>query len=112
MLELDRIIREKRNSLKTDRMNMSFGELMSIYEEGDLYITPEYQRVFRWTAFQQTRFIESVLLGIPVPSIFVAEDGDGKWEVVDGLQRLSSIFSFFGLLESVPENGFKMRIKG
>jgi len=112
MLELDRIIREKRNSLKTDRMNMSFGELMSIYEEGDLYITPEYQRIFRWTAFQQTRFIESVLLGIPVPSIFVAEDGDGKWEVVDGLQRLSTIFSFFGLLETVPEKNHSTLTEG
>lgn len=103
MPTLDEIISIKRNSLKTDRLDMSFGELMSLYEEGDLFITPEYQRVFRWSLFQQTRFIESVLLGIPIPPIFVAEDDDGKWEVVDGLQRISTIFAFFGVLESVPE---------
>lgn len=82
---------------------MSFGELMNMYEDGELFITPEYQRVFRWSLFQQTRFIESVLLGIPIPPIFVAEDGEGRWEVVDGLQRISTIFAFFGLLNSVVD---------
>ncbi|WP_181314571.1 DUF262 domain-containing protein [Photobacterium phosphoreum] len=75
---------------------------MNMFEDGELFITPEYQRVFRWSLFQQTRFIESVLLGIPIPPIFVAEDDEGKWEVVDGLQRISTIFSFFGILESMP----------
>lgn len=101
--DVEETIAKKRNSLKTDRLDMSFGELMNMYEDGDLFITPEYQRVFRWTNFQQTRFIESVLLGIPIPPIFVAEDTNGKWEVVDGLQRISTIFSFFGLLKSLPE---------
>lgn len=103
MGSIEEIITEKRNSLKTDRLDMSFGELMSLYEDGDLFIAPEYQRAFRWSLFQQTRFLESVLLGIPIPPIFVAEDDSGKWEVVDGLQRISTVFSFFGLLKSVPE---------
>lgn len=103
MTNIEDVIAEKRNSLKTDRLDMSFGELINMYEDGDLFITPEYQRVFRWQPFQQTRFIESVLLGIPIPPIFVAEDGEGKWEVVDGLQRISTIFSFFGLLKNLPD---------
>lgn len=103
MSELEVAVSEKRNSLKTDRLDMSFGELMNMYEDGDLFITPEYQRVFRWSDFQQTRFIESVLLGIPIPPIFVAEDDSGKWEVVDGLQRISTIFAFFGMLTNLPD---------
>ncbi|QII37350.1 DUF262 domain-containing protein [Rouxiella badensis] len=103
MLDIEEVITQKRNSLKADRLDMSFGELMNMYEDGDLFITPEYQRAFRWSNFQQTRFIESVLLGIPIPPIFVAEDDKGKWEVVDGLQRISTIFSFFGVLSSFPE---------
>jgi Protein of unknown function DUF262 len=103
MANLEKIVEKKRNSLKTDRLDMSFGELMNMYEDGDLFITPEYQRIFRWSEFQQTRFLESVILGIPIPPIFVAEDAKGKWEVVDGLQRLSTIFSFFGMLDSVPD---------
>ncbi|MFK0032900.1 DUF262 domain-containing protein [Pseudomonas monteilii] len=102
MADLEKVIAKKRNSLKTDRLDMSFGELMNMYEDDELFIAPEYQRVFRWSNFQQTRFIESVLLGIPIPPIFVAEDDKGKWEVVDGLQRISTILSFFGLLHQMP----------
>jgi len=92
-------ILELRNELKTDRLDMSFGEIINIYEEGDLIIRPEYQRAFRWSNEQKTRFIESILLGIPIPPIFVAEDNSGKWELVDGLQRVSTILSFFGKLK-------------
>jgi hypothetical protein len=109
---IEEIITEKRNSLKTDRLDMSFGELMSMFEERDLFITPEYQRVFRWAPFQQTRFIESVLLGIPIPPIFVAEDESGKWEVVDGLQRISTIFAFFGLLNELPDKNNSILTRG
>jgi uncharacterized protein with ParB-like and HNH nuclease domain len=85
-MDLEQKISELRNELKTDRLDMSFGEIMSIFESGDLVISPEYQRAYRWTDEQKTRFIESILLGIPIPPIFVAEDTSGKWELVDGLQ--------------------------
>ena len=103
MSNIEEIVSLRRNSLKTDRLDMSFGELMNMLEDGELFVSPEYQRAFRWSDFQQTRFIESVLLGIPIPPIFIAEDENGNWEVVDGLQRISTIFAFFGLLVSVPE---------
>lgn len=112
MDNLEKIVAKKRNSLKADRLDMSFGEIMNLYEDGELFITPEYQRIFRWSLFQQTRFIESVILGIPIPPIFVAEDGKGKWEVVDGLQRLSTIFAFFGLLESVSDKNNSILTQG
>lgn len=89
---------QARSNLVTDRLDMSFGEIMNIYQDGDIIISPEFQRLFRWSDYQKTRFIESVLLGIPIPPIFVSEDQDGKWELVDGLQRLSIILSFFGIL--------------
>jgi len=92
-----------RNSLTTDRMDMSFGEIMNMYEREEIIISPEFQRLFRWTIDQRSRFIESLLLGIPIPPIFVAEDKDGRWELVDGLQRISTIFSFFGILRTERE---------
>lgn len=94
---------ETRNTLSTDRLDMSFGEIMSMYEAEELIIDPDFQRLFRWSKAQQTRFIESLLLGIPIPPIFVAEDKNGKWEVVDGLQRISTVLSFFGILRTIPE---------
>lgn len=109
---LEELITKKRNALKTDRLDMSFGELINMYKEGYLYIAPEYQRVFRWSIYQQTRFIESVLLGIPIPPIFVAEDDEARWEVVDGLQRISTIFSFFGLLTSMPDKNDSTLVEG
>ena len=101
--KLEKSVEEQRNSLSTDRLDMSFGEIMSMYERDEIIINPAFQRLFRWDVEQQTRFIESLLLGIPIPPIFVAEDGDGKWELVDGLQRISTILSFFGILKTIPE---------
>ncbi|MDD4331635.1 MAG: DUF262 domain-containing protein, partial [Methanosarcinaceae archaeon] len=92
-----------RNSLSTDRLDMSFGEIMSMYERDEIIINPDFQRLFRWSIPQQTRFIESLLLGIPIPPIFVAEDKNGKWELVDGLQRVSTVLSFFGILKTSSE---------
>lgn len=98
--EIEEKILDLRSELKTDRLDMSFGEIMNLYEDEDLIITPEYQRAYRWSNEQKTRFLESILLGIPIPPIFVAEDDSGKWELVDGLQRISTVLSFFGLLKN------------
>lgn len=96
-------IEQQRNLLSTDRLDLSFGEVMRLYEDGDLIIKPAFQRYFRWNIDQRTRFIESILLGIPIPPIFVAANDKGVWELVDGLQRTSTIISFFGMLRSEDE---------
>ena len=107
--KIEKKILELRSELKTDRLDMSFGEIMNLYDDEDLIISPEYQRAYRWKDEQKTRFIESILLGIPIPPIFVAEDEHGKWELVDGLQRISTILSFFGLLFiNKSKNFFKL----
>lgn len=66
----------------------------------DIFI-PDYQREFVWTKKQQSLFIESVLIGLPIPYIFVAdidedekEDADGRIEVVDGAQRIQTIDAY------------------
>lgn len=100
---LQQQIETQRNLLSTDRLDLSFGEIMRMYEDGDLIIKPAFQRYFRWNIEQRTRFIESILLGIPIPPIFVAADSKGVWELVDGLQRVSTMLSFFGILKSEDE---------
>lgn len=84
--------------VKTDAYQMSIGELVNMYKEGELVINPDFQRLFRWETGQKSRLIESLLLGIPLPSIFVFEREDGTWELIDGLQRVSTILEFMGLL--------------
>lgn len=92
-------IDSKSKEIKTDGYPMSIGELINLYKEDELEIHPEFQRVFRWSEIQKTKFIESILLGIPIPPIFVSQREDGVWDVVDGLQRLSTIFEFIGILK-------------
>jgi len=91
-------IDKKKKEIHTDGYPMSIGEIIGLYEKNELDIHPEFQRFFRWTPLQKTKLIESILLGIPVPSIFVSQREDGVWDVIDGLQRLSTIFEFVGVL--------------
>jgi hypothetical protein len=86
--------------INTDAYAMSIGEIVNLYRDDELVIRPAFQRLFRWTTFQKSRLIESILLGIPIPSIFVSQREDGVWEVVDGLQRLSTILEFMGELRN------------
>ena len=88
----------KAKEIHADAYPMSIGELVSIYRDKELDIHPEFQRLFRWSIVQKSKFIESILLGIPIPSIFVSQRDDGIWDVVDGVQRLSTIFEFLGIL--------------
>ena len=87
-----------RRQIVSDGYDMSVGELISLYKEEELIINPSYQRLFRWEESQKTRFIESLLLGIPIPPIFVFQKADGVWELIDGLQRTSTILEFAGVL--------------
>lgn len=97
-------IENARQSVKTDRLQLSVGEIISMYENDELNIQPEFQRLFRWSAEKKANLIESILIDIPIPSIFTYEKEDGTWELIDGLQRISTIFEFFGVLRE-PETG-------
>jgi hypothetical protein len=95
-MTLEADIIERAREIKTDGYPMSIGEVLSLYREKDLDVHPEFQRIFRWTDEQKWRLIESVLLGIPIPAIFVAQRASGVWDVIDGVQRLSTILQFVG----------------
>lgn len=90
--------------VRTDAYQMSIGEIVNMYENKEIIVDPEFQRLFRWDIGQKSKLIESLLLGIPLPSIFVFEKEDGSWELIDGLQRISTILEFIGHLRS-PEGG-------
>ena len=93
----------KKNEIVVDSYPMSLGEIMNLYRDGELDVHPEFQRFFRWDNEQKSKLIESMLLGIPIPSIFVSQRVDGKWDVIDGQQRLSTILQFMQVLKK--ENG-------
>lgn len=98
-MSLSEEVNSRRKEIRTDGYPMSIGEWLSLYESEEIDIHPEFQRFFRWSVEQKTALIESILLGIPIPPIFVSQRDDGVWDVVDGLQRLSTIFQFAGVLK-------------
>ncbi|MDT8903952.1 DUF262 domain-containing protein [Anaeroselena agilis] len=108
-MEINERISQYRQDIKSDRVDMSFGEIINMYKDDEIIISPEYQRAFRWDLQRQTDFIESILLGIPFPSIFVATNADGTWELIDGLQRISTVLSFFGELKNPEKNHLTLR---
>lgn len=80
----------------------------------DRYYVPGYQRELVWTGAKQSKFIESVLMGLPIPFVFFWQDKDGRMEIVDGSQRLRTIRDFMADkvtlrdLESLPAvNNFR-----
>jgi hypothetical protein len=99
-MSLEQEIQAARKKVVTDGYEMSIGEIMNLYRDNEIKIKPDFQRLFRWNESQKTRFIESILLGIPIPPIFVYSGESGVWELVDGLQRLSTIFEFAGILKT------------
>jgi uncharacterized protein with ParB-like and HNH nuclease domain len=98
-MSLEKEIKEARKEIISDGYDMSLGEIINLYKDEELKINPEFQRLFRWDITKKTRFIESIILGIPVPPIFVFQDEKGTWELIDGLQRLSTVLEFCGLLK-------------
>ncbi len=82
--------------IRTKSLDVSFNELYDMYKNEELTIAPDYQRLFRWEEEKQSRFVESLILEMPVPPIFVIETDDGIYELIDGLQRISSYLHFRG----------------
>ena len=72
----------------------SLKQLYDLIEDGDIEISPDFQRNFIWDDTRQSRLIESILLGLPLPSIYLSQYKDGRLTIVDGLQRIMTIRRF------------------
>lgn len=85
--------------------DINVSQIVSMYEDGDI-IRPDLQRNFVWNLKTASRFIDSILLGLPVPSVFFAKDNDNRLLIVDGFQRITTITSFIN--ESFNDKKFKL----
>ncbi|MEW6348267.1 MAG: DUF262 domain-containing protein [Thermodesulfobacteriota bacterium] len=98
-MSLDDEIRKKKAAIHTDGYAMAVGELVDLYRDSQLELNPSFQGYFRWNVNHKSALIESMLLGIPLPSIYLAYRSDGMWEVIDGMNRLSTIFELMGVMK-------------
>ncbi len=73
--------------------DLSFREIITMYEEGEL-LKPELQRKYVWTRTEASRFIDSILLGLPVPSVFFAKEQNGTMLIIDGFQRIMTVYDY------------------
>lgn len=80
--------------LYVEKVDKSTSDLFRMIIEGELNLQPDYQRKFVWDKKTMSKFIESLFLSIPIPTIFLAENNDDSFEVIDGQQRLTTIFAF------------------
>jgi hypothetical protein len=86
-------IRAKQHEVRYDLRDFTIDYIVQQYHE-DLFYVPDYQRQFIWTDQNRCRFIESVILGLPIPMMFVADMEDGRLEIVDGAQRIRTLEQF------------------
>lgn len=108
-------IEKNRKSVSFDSYDITIRQLCDMVIELMIDIAPEYQRHFVWDETRQSQLIESILLGIPVPSLFMATNKDSTWEVIDGLQRLTTIINFIGndnLIKIVNSSCKKLKLFG
>ena len=81
--------------LHTQAYDKSISDLVNKIEEKEIILTPQYQRNYVWDNKKASLLIESILLNVPIPVVYMAEDEESRWNVVDGLQRLYSLKKFF-----------------
>jgi hypothetical protein len=96
-------IKEQQRLISVRQISISIGELISWHEKKKILLNPTYQRKFRWDKAKQSKLIESIILGLPLPSIFLYAASHNKYyEVMDGLQRITTLLDFFS-------NGLKLQ---
>ncbi len=86
-------IKELQKQIEYDTKDYTLELLISKFKKGDFFI-PEYQRKFVWKPKNKSLFIESVILGLPIPFMFFAGCDDGRLEIIDGAQRIQTIIEF------------------
>jgi uncharacterized protein with ParB-like and HNH nuclease domain len=104
-----------RRSVAFDSYDITVRQLYDMISDEMIDIAPEYQRHFVWDEARQSQLIESLFLGIPIPSLFMATNKDSTWEVIDGLQRLTTIVNYIGsddVIKKVNPNCSQLKIKG
>lgn len=99
-------------AISLDKNDRSLSEFYRWYNRGRLILDPEWQREYVWDKKRSSRLIESFLIDLPIPVIYLAVNDEGKYEVIDGLQRLTSVFKFFGNVYELSGLEIKQELNG
>lgn len=98
-----------KSKIFTDQGDPEVDSLFNKWKRGKLVIQPDFQRQFVWDQTKSCRLIESALLDIPLPVVYISQEKDGKEYVIDGQQRLTSFFSY---IDGNFPDGSSFKLKG
>ncbi len=90
---LDVKYREQMRQIIPQKIELPISTLPGMIEK-QIKLNPEFQRRDRWSVDQQSRFIESIIMNVPIPPVFLGEDDYGNYVVLDGRQRLTAVYDF------------------
>lgn len=114
-IEIEQTVEEENETIPkdrkiyTDKSDPEVESLYGKYKRGRLILQPDFQRHFVWDTGKSSRLIESALLDIPLPVIYLSEENDGRENVIDGQQRLTAFFSF---MDGKFPNGKDFKLTG
>ncbi|MDR1872529.1 MAG: DUF262 domain-containing protein [Deltaproteobacteria bacterium] len=96
-LEIDRLIArmtDSRREMDYRTRDYTIDFLVALFKEGEFFINPELQRSFVWDDTRKCRFIESIFLGYPIPTMFFSDHDDGRCDIIDGAKRAATLEEF------------------
>ncbi|NOT17197.1 MAG: DUF262 domain-containing protein [Sulfuriferula sp.] len=108
-VEEEILIPQQDNRIFTSSGDLEISSLHDKQKRGRLILQPDFQRQYVWDATKASKLIESAILGIPLPIIYLSEEKDGKEYVIDGQQRLTSFFAF---IDGVFPDGKPFKLSG
>lgn len=88
-------IPQEERKILTQAYDKSVSDIVRMINDGDIRLDPEYQRNYVWDNKKASLLIESIILSVPIPVIYVSQEKDDTWTVIDGLQRLYTLKRFF-----------------
>lgn len=105
---------EETKRVYTDKKDFTLSNIREMFDEGDIIPQPDYQRDYVMDQKQASKLVESILIGIPIPTVYLCEELDNTYSIIDGQQRMTSFvkylkneFALKGLEELTDLNGKK-----
>ena len=108
-LNEDILVPEKDNQIFTKITDPEVISLYNKHKKGHLILQPDFQRQYVWDSTKASKLIESAILQIPLPIVYLSEEKDGKEYVIDGQQRLTSFFAF---IDGLFPDGRQFKLSG
>jgi hypothetical protein len=81
--------------VSAEKADKAIKDIATMVDDGDLILRPDWQRYYVWSNKQASLLIESLFLKLPIPLIYIAEEDDGTFSVIDGQQRLTALYEFY-----------------